>query len=411
MRLLFIVALVVSALFALTSACGDQTYADLKQACNETMKCKNFLTCTNGYCIEPSYRTNCTGNASLCGSAELYCYNGYCDVKFRENRDYCAENAQCLSNNCINDTCTGNATLGTPCDLANYAATYECAADLFCLPDTNGTQSCQKPLNGTDCTDAINLWNSNSLFQNFSSSLFPQGICVPGSACLLDPSTNRSSCAVLFNTSADSPCQRRSVQLDNAPTGIYSLDLGCHYNMTCAPLDGNGTLVCTNGTEKAPKNCSAFDCPFGEVCGCVPGSKNSCNTYVFGDVCEPLLSDLMACVRKNGCAYRPSTLPQQDQVFAGLSYAPWCVSRKCGIQHQRFLCCQNNQTELGSGEFPYTPLRLPKQNGYCNLDNGWPNWVVPVIVLGGIVLVVAVIVALYLVVRRKPDADYDPINK
>ncbi len=61
-----------------------------------------------------------------------------------------------------------------------------------------------------------------------------------------------------------------------------------------------------------------------------------------------LSQDLMTCVRKSDCAYRPSTLPQQAQIFAGLSYAPWCLSRKCGRQHQRFLCCQNNQTELAS---------------------------------------------------------------
>ncbi len=84
-------------------------------------------------------------------------------------------------------------------------------------------------------------------------------------------------------------------------------------------------------------------------------------------------------------------------------YVPWSSATATS--------CASTNLYLFSDEFSFTPLRLPRQNGYCDLNNGWPNWVVPVIVLGGIVLVVAVIVALYLVVRRKPDADYDPINK
>jgi succinate dehydrogenase hydrophobic anchor subunit len=47
------------------------------------------------------------------------------------------------------------------------------------------------------------------------------------------------------------------------------------------------------------------------------------------------------------------------------------------------------------------------------LPKGQPEWVVPVIVLSGIVAVVLVIVLIYVIINR-PDANhdaYEPINK
>ena len=90
-----------------------------------------------------------------------------------------------------------------------------------------------------------------------------------------------------------------------------------------------------------------------------------------------------------------------------------CAYLECRVAHANFLCCQNNHT-LVSGSAAavakYSPINQPG-DGYCKLNGGWPNWVIPVIVLSGIVVVVSVIVIIYVVARRRPDADYDPINK
>ncbi len=116
------------------------------------------------------------------------------------------------------------------------------------------------------------------------------GICVPGSACLYDARTATAKCVVLFNSTANLTCVSPSTPIEGTP--LSTLDMGCRYNLTCqaAPVNVTGPYVCTAGVADEPKSCNAsVPCPFGQACACVPGSKQTCNTYVFGDVCEPLL--------------------------------------------------------------------------------------------------------------------------
>jgi len=96
-----------------------------------------------------------------------------------------------------------------------------------------------------------------------------------------------------------------------------------------------------------------------------------------------------------------------------------CLGLKCGHEQADFLCCLNRGFDSGVDESNtttpdphyFTPARVPS-DGSCKLPTGWPNWVVPVIVLGGIVFVVLVIVLIYVVINRPESGDtYEPINK
>jgi len=263
-----------------------------------------------------------------------------------------------------------------------------------------------------DCSAEAARWTGHKLH--------PTLFCKAGSACL--PNDMSSSCRKLFSGNVGSTCYTPGV------------DLSCKYNLTCVANATTGQLLCQSYNMTAPSSCNTVltpnlgVCPFGEACNCFNvNSTNTCQTAYGGSECVPLLDTLMSCIAKASCPYTPGLLPfsmspfgQSFNPFAELAYGNNCYARKCGAAHDSFVCCQNRKfgfslnttSNIGTPTWPNTPGLLPP-GAICKLPKTWPNWAIPVIVLGSIVVVICVIVGFYVLVRRRPEGEgsYEPINK
>jgi hypothetical protein len=405
LALLCAVLAVLAATALAQSTCN--VYVDVGNPCNTTAQCKNYLTCLSGICVEPYYGANCTGNITACGdpaTSPLYCApDNSCQVRYLDIDDICSRNEQCLTGLCVNTTCQEypGAAIGAPCNLGQYVPAT-CPRNYFCLPAGAGLYTCQPPLNDTvSCDLALQVWLNNS-----NAGLMPNLICRPGSSCI------SGVCTPLFVGMNGTACAPTA---NNTAWGPASPDVTCNYGLQClANASAAGALQCQtqNPLPVLRANCSlTMPCAWGSQCGCSvpqPAGPTSCDPYVIA-TCSDQLSTLMSCIRQKKCSNRWTTLPRPENVFAGISWPGECFQRQCGREHADFLCCQNNQTNLLSSDLPATPMRWP--GDYCKFPPPLPNWIIPSAVLLGIVAVTILIVLLYVLIRRKPDSDYESINK
>jgi hypothetical protein len=209
----------------------------------------------------------------------------------------------------------------------------------------------------------------------------------------------------------------------------------CNYTLYCGAVSStNATLVCKAYPEDDAKNCTGQpaiadppQCAFGDACGCLGdanGTISTCHSFLGGGSdCSSDLSDLLTCLKNKKCGFAPIFMPYtldpttalQNSLltwFAGAAFPHLCVTEKCGNEHRAFVCCQNKGFSNTTTRGYLTPASFPSDADYCKFHKGWPNWVVPVIVLSAIVAVVLVIVLIYIIINR-PDANdtYEPINK
>jgi len=114
------------------------------------------------------------------------------------------------------------------------------------------------------------------------------------------------------------------------------------------------------------------------------------------------------CLAKYDIPIRPSTFPyypNSSNIYAGFAYYNWRVNTYCKSTHDMFMCCQNRITAPS-----FLPAGIFDALIECKLPKQWPSYVVPVIVLGGIVFVVGAIIVIYVIVKKRTDTDYEPVN-
>jgi hypothetical protein len=320
-----------------------------------------------------------------------------------------------LSGNCTDSECVGNKQVGEACQVSEN----DCKEGLYCLATSNNgtiSWSCKEPL--------LELADCAVDYRNYNWTEVPfEKICAPGLACMIN-STDMTAMA----------CRRLFGATENETCFVAGPGMHCQYNLTCA-ANGTSGNICTAYPSKKPANCTRMpgsvppECPFGQACNCLTNTTGGvCVSFLGGaDSCEPYLTDFIECVKKHECAFVPSMFPYHTSVlgsaegalegwFAAPAFDHLCVMDKCSVDHRRFVCCQNKgfpeETNSTSPDpYAYTPSRVPKGD-YCDLPKGQPEWVVPVIVLSGIVAVVLVIVLIYVVINRPDSNDvYEPINK
>jgi len=425
----FIIALLLTSLFY-TFTLGQQlqcinitalpTFSEQYGYCDGiSFICKNFLTCVNHNCTSITSGTNCT-NDSDCWVQNiqdnfLFCNNmsGQCEVNMRDNNDPCTINAQCLSNLCSRNSCIAqtNTPMNGSCNLSAY--TYECNYPQFCHRNVMGNMTvdqCGAPYPvGGNCTEDYLAWYGNE-----SLIWLPNHICVGGSICLWNNATSNASCVPLYNSGPGEKCYQAG------------RSQSCQWNLTCTENSTLDELACTEYPESNPNNCSALfpelhQCAFGSDCYCFTNTSTGITVgKCFGefgvgesaeDDCVPEMQDYNSCLQKYDVPYRPSTFPYYlsiDRIYAGFAYTGWAANTYCKSQHDSFMCCQNR---INSDTYSYSPAGVFSSLQECRVPSQWPSYVVPVIVLGGIVFVVGAIILIYVIVKKRQGADgYDQIN-
>lgn len=229
--------------------------------------CKNFLTCSNGVCLEPTYHANCSAVPCLwplsCFSSTGAVNQSVCDVIYRENGDPCAFSVQCLSGSCVNGTCRNTANEGGSCDLSTVANAYSCPQGTVCLRSDGNSFSCAAPLplvrhkpcgcdlfvcslcvsyQNASCFTAMNDWNS---LPATDVALLPLGICAAGLVCT-QVNASAAFCLSLFASAVNSTCYNPTHSIPDVP--VPSIDVTCRYNLTCSVLSNTCQPVATNCT-------------------------------------------------------------------------------------------------------------------------------------------------------------------
>jgi len=401
---------------------GQVTYSNVNQYCDNTnILCKNFLTCVNNNCTMIFAGMNCSADSHCQTQQEqdnfLFCNNitGHCESLMRDNGDPCTINRHCLSGVCNGNFCIANTNtpVNGSCNLSSYS--YECNYPQFCHHSMNGNTTTDKcgpayPL-GANCTLDYLAWYGNP-----DQTLLPSHICVGGAMCLWNTTTNNASCVAMYMGAPGQQCN----EMGRTP--------GCQWNLTCITNTTLNQLLCTPYPESNPDNCSSLfpdlnSCSFGFNCYCPVSNKTTNNSLPAGfgncqadfgvggnseDDCEPEMESYVNCLKKYDVPIRPSTFPyypNQTNIYAGFAYLGWRVNTYCKSAHDTFMCCQNRITTPN-----FLPSGVFEALSECKLPYQWPSYVVPVIVLGGIVFVVGAIIVIYVIVKKRTDTEYETVN-
>jgi len=435
LRSLALAAVLLSAL-ACAQLIHNTQYVGLGEKCSLSNElagpmCKNWLWCNaSSRCQEGAtvgMACNVTLGVDSCflpPSPFLRCnvQLGVCEYRLLANNDECTQAQQCLGMHCFmskkNTTgkCTGPLPSGSPCLLPNY--NYQCQPGLTCLTiPGNSSYSCQAPRAlGTDCTADYRAWFQSSTSDD---SMLPVEICAPGSACLpitpLGPDV-KMNCTKLFNGLQGAQC---FPPVPGLP-GPFFASPHCQYNMTCA-FNGTG-FFCAKFPKKNPANCTVGpnNCTLGDACAFANASSTlgTCEPYIGGNDCALLLDNYVTCLKKKKCPFRSASFPDPATLFALANNPASCTG--CKDDWDSFMCCQNKGFAVKSGnltqsvqatdlKYPSTGARVP--TGQCKTKKHLPNYVVPVIVLGGILAVITVVVLIYIILPRGSGrGGYETIN-
>lgn len=117
---------------------------DIPFACGVTSECWNSTTLSNG-------------NVSCLGNTNKICTTGL-------NGSYCAENAQCNSNSCINNLCSAGIPNGDVCT-SDAACQYK-----YCVADTSTQSHCEDPASYSPFVAVSDTWDA-AASNNHSTNL------------------------------------------------------------------------------------------------------------------------------------------------------------------------------------------------------------------------------------------------
>lgn len=300
-----------------------------------------------GYCTTSS--TRCY-KASDCPAPTPYCAGIGLKTCISVAGEVCANNFECLSNNCLNYTCAAQ-TNGDPC---NSNCTYVAGANGSCI---KGQWSCV--VTGAAC---VNSWDCCNIQESCLANL-TCGICAATKAtCKKDQDCCSGNCDITGKNPACAAGQSCCTCL--------SIGAACTTNQTCCPLTTgnvcvsgkcapciNNSAKCVVDTDCCSNNCQDSKCVAqlaGKICdnnsGCGSGTctNNFCQISPIGDSClvnSDCSSDICTLDKYCACVMENNQCQQDSNCCGNLS----CVNGSCSCLTVGQTCVSSNQCCEGNG--------------------------------------------------------------